>query len=211
MVLQTLYNLKTLRVVLRTLLLTMTSLFFPATGETATFDRIKIYPEDVGVFLKQGKQQFVAFGIKEGQRPVNITRQVDWKSSNPKKVTIDAKGLARIVPGVTFGQVKISCSWPKKKKKKPLQGPYLLLLRPEEEPPPPLVLTGPYHLLLGGGPDPLAPTQVSAPVAAAQTRVPSPLLSRVFPGLTTKREQRTEYVTKHAPPDTVFPAIVPTY
>ncbi|GAB4332547.1 MAG: hypothetical protein Kow0089_00480 [Desulfobulbaceae bacterium] len=77
------------------------------------YDSIKIYPENVGVFLKQGSQQFVAFGIKAGQAPVNITKKVGWKSSDPSIVTIDDNGLATIVDGVTHGQVKITATYPK--------------------------------------------------------------------------------------------------
>lgn len=97
------------------------------------FVRIRIFPEHVGVFTTDRKQQFVAFGIKRDGKRINITKQVDWKSSKINLVSINENGLATIKPGKTFGQVKISCSYPKKR---------------------PKVLTGPYHLLLRTIPEP---------------------------------------------------------
>lgn len=117
----------------------------------AAFVRIKMYPEHVGVFTTVKKQQFVAFGYKADGRTINITHLVDWKSSNNSIVTINAKGLATVVAGKTFGQVKITCSYPKAPGKPvSLKGPYLLLSKKQPAPPPrPKVLSNLYLLLLG--------------------------------------------------------------
>ena len=108
------------------------------------FVRIRIFPEHVGVFTTVRKQQFVAFGIRKDKKRINITSRVDWKSSNTNIVSIDGKGLAIVMPGRTFGQVKISCSYPKKPKG--LTGPYHLLLRKIPEPKKSLSYL--YYLLL---------------------------------------------------------------
>ena len=79
----------------------------------ADYVAIKIYPEHVGVFTTVNKQQFVAYGVTENFAHVNITRRVDWKSSNASLVTIDDIGMASVVAGKTAGQVKITCSYPK--------------------------------------------------------------------------------------------------
>ena len=93
----------------------------------ADFVGIKMFPENVGVFTSDGKQQFIAFGVLATGSTVNITDQVDWVSSNNSIVTIDEKGLATIVSGKTSGQVKITCSYPKTPNS--MTGPNLLLLR----------------------------------------------------------------------------------
>jgi len=77
------------------------------------YDYIVIYPQHVGVFTTVNEQQFVAFGIKVGQVPVNITKMVGWTSSNTSLVTIDANGLAKVAAGITYGQVKVTASYPK--------------------------------------------------------------------------------------------------
>ena len=79
------------------------------------YSNLKIYPENVGVFVTTGKQQFVAFGVTETGKKVNITDKVVWASSNESLVTIYAGGLATIEPKVTRGQVKITCSIPETK------------------------------------------------------------------------------------------------
>ena len=91
-----------------------------------TYSALTIFPKNVGVFTVDGKQQFVAFG-SSANGLINITRKVSWESSDESKVTIDENGLATIVGGVTMGNVKISCTYPKKGKGMP--GPGLLLLR----------------------------------------------------------------------------------
>lgn len=88
-------------------------LSFGGNSIAADYVGLKIYPEDVGVFTEDGKQQFVAFGVNANGSTVNITSDVDWKSSNKSLVTINKTGLASIAGGVTSGQVKISCSYPK--------------------------------------------------------------------------------------------------
>lgn len=85
------------------------------------FVRIKIYPENVGVFTSVGDQQFVAFGIAANGSTTNITDRVSWESSDPSIVTIDENGLASLVDagtravinGTKQGYVNISCSYPK--------------------------------------------------------------------------------------------------
>ena len=118
----------------------------------AQFVRIKMYPEHVGVFTTVKKQQFVAFGYKADGSTVNITKLVDWKSSNNNIVTINRRGLATVVAGRTFGQVKITCSYPKVPKPPKLislAGPYILLLKK----PVPSFLPGIYLLLIGKRPE----------------------------------------------------------
>ena len=78
----------------------------------ADYTALKMFPENVGVFTTDGQQQFIVLG-QTATGWTNITGKVDWKSSNDDIVTIDATGMARIVAGRTFGQVKISCSYPK--------------------------------------------------------------------------------------------------
>lgn len=80
----------------------------------ADYVSLKMYPQHVGVFTVDGKQQFVAFGVTASGSTVNITSDVAWSSSNKNIVTIDKNGLATIVGSVTSGQVKITCSYPKK-------------------------------------------------------------------------------------------------
>ncbi|MFH2122650.1 MAG: InlB B-repeat-containing protein [Pseudomonadota bacterium] len=80
------------------------------------YSSIKIFPEHVGVFTADGKQQFVAFGYDALGKATNITRLVSWESSDNQKVTINEIGLASIVTGVTYGQVKITCFYPKRGK-----------------------------------------------------------------------------------------------
>ena len=84
-----------------------------AGNSLADYTSLQMYPESVGVFTTDGKQQFVVFGLPGW---INITDKVDWISSNKNIVTIDETGMARIVAGKTSGQVKISCSYPKKSK-----------------------------------------------------------------------------------------------
>ncbi len=88
---------------------------------------IKLYPEHVGVFTSVMKQQFVAFGVTANGTSTNITELVGWESSDESVVTIDENGLATVVPGKTYGQVKISCSYPKSGKVQP--GVQMLLLK----------------------------------------------------------------------------------
>ncbi len=116
----------------------------------AQFVRIKMYPEHVGVFTTVRKQQFVAFGYRANGSAVNITKLVDWKSSNKSIVTINAHGLATVVAGKTFGQVKITCSFPKVAKVPvSLKGPYLLLTGKAPKAEAPKFLSELYLLLLG--------------------------------------------------------------
>lgn len=138
-------------ILVATLLLSMTGNCL-----AAAFVRIKMYPEHVGVFTTVRKQQFVAFGYKSDGSAVNITKWVDWKSSDNSIVTIDEQGLATVATGKTFGQVKITCSFPKAPKtlNQPvsLLGPYILLTKKDpapSKPPPPKVLSNLYLLLLG--------------------------------------------------------------
>ena len=91
----------------------------------ATYTAINMYPRNVGVFTTDGKQQFVAYG-QTATGWTNITTNVGWESSDESIVTIDDNGLATIVAGKTFGQVKISCSYPKQSQSQ--TGPNLLLL-----------------------------------------------------------------------------------
>ncbi len=79
----------------------------------ADYDWIKVYPEHIGIFTTVGVQQFVAFGYKNDGTRANITKKVDWISSNKNIISIDKNGLATIVTGITSGQVKITCSYPK--------------------------------------------------------------------------------------------------
>lgn len=83
------------------------------TCDAADYDWIKVYPEHIGIFTSVGVQQFVAFGYKNDGTRENITRKVDWISSNKNVISIDKNGLATIVTGITSGQVKITCSYPK--------------------------------------------------------------------------------------------------
>ena len=94
----------------------------------ADFVKLELYPEHVGVFTTVGTQQFVAFGIEANGNRTNITDKVDWLSSNEEIVTIEPTGLASVVAGKTFGQVAVTCSYPKKSKS--TTGPNLLLLKP---------------------------------------------------------------------------------
>ena len=79
----------------------------------ADFVKIELYPQHVGVFTTVGTQQFVAFGIAANGNRTNITSEVDWLSSNEDLVTFDENGLATIMEGQTFGQVAVTCSYPK--------------------------------------------------------------------------------------------------
>jgi len=174
--------------------------FLPGSVLAANFVRIKIYPEHVGVFTSVGKQQFVAFGFRADGSSVNITKLVDWKSSKPNIVSISETGMARIMKGKTWGQVKISCTYPKRKKtpKSKLEGPYLLLLRDiPVEPTLPDPLLGPYLLLLGSDP---APLKVTVPTASASTTSVVPYRLQAEGAKTTSPQgyrliQRSEYVT----------------
>ena len=91
----------------------------------ANYGALTIYPAHVGVFTTVGVQQFLAFGISDDGAE-NITKEVTWESSDESIVTIDENGLATVAEGKTFGQVKITCTWPKVGK--PSSGPNLLLL-----------------------------------------------------------------------------------
>lgn len=127
------------------------SLFVVEGCLAAQFESIKIYPENVGVFTNVRKQQFVAFGVYPNGSSENITTSVDWKSSNSGIVTIDNKGVARIVVGRTFGQVTINCSYPKEIVEiQPVIAAIglLLLSPPEEEEEKILALNAIYLLLL---------------------------------------------------------------
>jgi len=108
------------------------TMFLSVSGNclAADYDWIKIYPEHVGVFTSVGKQQFVAFGYTQSGNRTNITDQVDWISSNENLVTFGEKGMATVVEGVTSGQVKITCSYPKTNKGKVGTSVNLLLLSP---------------------------------------------------------------------------------
>ena len=79
----------------------------------ADYDWITVYPEHIGIFTSVGVQQFVAFGYKNDGTRENITKKVDWISSNENVIKIDKDGLATIVTGITSGQVKVTCSYPK--------------------------------------------------------------------------------------------------
>jgi hypothetical protein len=110
-------------------------LLMPGSCLAENFVSIKIFPEHVGVFTADGKQQFVAFGYLATGESVNITKQVDWESSNKSIITIDTNGLAVVVAGKTSGQVKINCSYPKTVKLPlVLRALNLLLLSPKPEP-----------------------------------------------------------------------------
>lgn len=76
------------------------------------YSEIKVYPEHVGVFTVVGTQQFVAFGTRDDGSLVNITREVDWHSSNTNVVTMNDVGLATIVAGMTSGLAEVSSSYP---------------------------------------------------------------------------------------------------
>ena len=93
----------------------------------ADFVKIELYPQHVGVFTTVGTQQFVAFGIAANGNRTNITTEVDWLSSNEDLVTFDENGLATVMAGKTFGQVAVTCSYPKSAES--LTGVNLLLLR----------------------------------------------------------------------------------
>jgi hypothetical protein len=107
----------------------------PLQVAASQFVKLRIFPEHVGVFTVDGKQQFVAFGYLPNGLRKNVTKQVDWISSNPNIVTINENGLAKIVAGKTAGQVKISCRYPKTGKISPVMNAVniLLLSRPEPE------------------------------------------------------------------------------
>ena len=111
------------------MVLTMAAMFLSMVGSSYAEDFIgvKIYPEHVGVFTTDGVQQFIAFGYTASGNRINITNQVDWESSDESIVTIAENGVATIVPGKTFGQVRISCAYPKSGKLGP--GVNHLLLR----------------------------------------------------------------------------------
>jgi hypothetical protein len=82
----------------------------------ADYVSIKIFPEHVGVFTADGEQQFVAFGYDAAGKATNITKEVGWVVSGENSenlVTINENGLATIVGSATFGQVKISATFPK--------------------------------------------------------------------------------------------------
>lgn len=80
------------------------------------YREIIIHPTHVGVFTTDGEQQFVAYGVDEIGNYHNLTRNVSWESSNENLVAIDDNGLARIKSGIISGQVKITCTYPKKSK-----------------------------------------------------------------------------------------------
>lgn len=83
----------------------------------AEISAVKVYPEHVGMYTTVKTQQYVAYGLVDAgggtAGMINITKNVDWISSNEDIVTIDENGLATLVTGVTSGQVKITCSYPK--------------------------------------------------------------------------------------------------
>ncbi|MBL4904126.1 MAG: hypothetical protein JKY62_15990 [Desulfocapsa sp.] len=79
----------------------------------ADYVAIKIYPEHVGVFTTVNKQQYVAYGVTADSSLINITRNVDWVSSDESIVTIDDNGLASVVAGKTSGIIKVTCTYPK--------------------------------------------------------------------------------------------------
>ncbi len=87
--------------------------FIPGNCLAADYDYIKIFPENIGVFTSVGTQQFVAFGYPSSGSPVNITDKVEWQSSNTSLVTIDQNGLATVASGITYGQVRVTCTYPK--------------------------------------------------------------------------------------------------
>jgi len=197
----TLFSCIHIRTVLDIILPALSILLLAGDCFAANFVRIKIYPENVGVFTTVNKQQFVAVGIRADGSAVNITKKVNWKSSNPAKVTINWSGLARVVPGTTWGQVKISCSYPKTKVlKNRLAGPYLLLLgglTQEESKPPPVNLFGPYLLLLGNTPEVL-PLAVQTGIKSTSTITSYQQTAASPPRFSikeTKPSTRREYVT----------------
>lgn len=104
-----------LRRILTVIASTLLFLSYSVACDAEEYTSIKIFPEHVGVFTTVGEQQFVAFGYTSSGTSVNITEQVDWKSSNTDTATIDETGLATVVNGKTAGQVKITCSYPKVK------------------------------------------------------------------------------------------------
>jgi len=119
------------------LLIAGAAFLFPAIPGFAAedFTKIKIFPENVGLFTSVMKQQFMAFGFLPDGRTVNITDKVEWISSDEDIVTIDESGLAvlsdtgvDIVKAVGWerGIVTITCNYPKTK---PMVGPNSLLLK----------------------------------------------------------------------------------
>lgn len=87
-----------------------------SSAQAVQYDTLEIFPKNVGVFTVDGEQQFVAFVSASNDSSVlvtNVTTQVNWISSDPSKVTIDENGLAKVVEGVTMGNVTISCTYPK--------------------------------------------------------------------------------------------------
>lgn len=95
--------------------ITLTGMLLSIAGScvAANYVALEMYPQHVGVFTTDGVQQFVAFGVAADGSRQNITNQVGWESSNESVVTIDEDGLASIVAGKTYGQVEITCSYPK--------------------------------------------------------------------------------------------------
>lgn len=73
-----------------------------------TAGAIEIFPKKVGVFTTVMRQQFVAFAVQANGSKLNITTQINWQSSDPSLVTVDANGLATVVPGVSSGKVNIT-------------------------------------------------------------------------------------------------------
>ena len=92
------------------------SMVMACASVAAEYNEIEVFPKDVGMFTTVGKQQFLAFGYVNNGNTIsmtNITRNVNWESSNEAIVSIDDNGVATLVSGKTYGQVKISCSYPK--------------------------------------------------------------------------------------------------
>ena len=100
-----------------------------ATSAAANYEALRIYPEHVGIFVEDGKQQFIAIGITSNGVGENITDKVEWISSDPNLVTIDENGMATVLS--TSGQVRITCSYPKTGSGKAIVPVIPLLLRNE--------------------------------------------------------------------------------
>lgn len=106
-------NKKNCKIVVGCLMSVLMMFSMTANCIAADFKSLRMYPENVGVFTSVNKQQFVAYGVTSDGSIINITKRVNWESSNESIVTISDDGVASVVPGKTYGQVKISCSYPK--------------------------------------------------------------------------------------------------
>ncbi len=105
--------------------LLMLSLLFGGNSFAAGYVSLDVFPKQTGVFTSVGKQQFIVFGVRADGIRENITRKVDWHSSNESLVNISESGMATVVASVTSGRVQVSCTYPKKGM---MTGPNSLLL-----------------------------------------------------------------------------------